>query len=117
MKTELQKCMSNGDDADLVTIGSVIVETGSNGRLSVEVHLDDGKPNAVLSIGTWLDSLFDAFFNILTINGKGKGNAQVTVSIPDDSSDSVKVEVWVFDDPFSEFYFTPSSPMELPLKK
>ncbi len=113
MRSQLQKCTSQDD---LVAVGSVIVDICSSDDVIIEVHLDDGAANAVLSVGVWLNSRFDAFFNILATNDQGKGNAQVTVPIPDGSDTPLKVEVWVFDDPFSEFCFTPSPPMRLPLK-
>lgn len=84
-------------------VGWAIVNTTADGKLIVEVHLDDGEPSITFDqirvfVTGETPATCEIFYNVLVTNAQGKGNAHVVRDISGlDLPDPLPVAVVILD--------------------
>ena len=79
--------------------GYAIFNVTANGKVIVQVHIDNGLSNTTYDFGAGISSPPGTYLLVdwieLTTNGQGKGNAQIKLDIPDGTPHSIYVDTTV----------------------
>lgn len=88
--------MTLTDREDDATVGFAVANTTADGRLIIEIHLDDGEADTLFDVWIKIDGVNltwpDDPSGNLTTNCKGKGNAHVVVDL---ATEAETIEVTV----------------------